>query len=47
LLAEGKAISADTVKALVTSAARIDVPDLAPSTVDLGAYDALLAEVGT
>jgi hypothetical protein len=48
LLAEQKAITADAVKALVTAtAARVDVPDLAPSRVDLTAYDALLAEVGT
>jgi hypothetical protein len=48
LLAEGHPITADTVKALVaTPKAAIEVPTLAPSTVDLGSYDALLAEVGT
>jgi hypothetical protein len=47
LLAEGTAITVDAVKLLVTSATRIDVPALACQPVDLGAYDALLAEVGT
>jgi hypothetical protein len=48
LLAEGKPITADAVKALVSATTmRIEVPDLAPPRVDLGAYDALLAEVGT
>ena len=47
LLAEGKAITVDAVKLLVTSATTIDVPELTCQPVDLGAYDALLAEVGT
>ncbi len=48
LLAEAKAITVDAVKALVSATTtKIEVPDLAPSRVDLGAYDALLAEVGT
>ena len=47
LLADGKAITADAVKLLVTAATTIDVPDLARQPVDLGAYDALLGEVGT
>jgi hypothetical protein len=47
LLAEGKAITVDAVKLLVTSSTTIDVPDLTCQPVDLGAYDALLAEVGT
>jgi hypothetical protein len=47
LFAEGKAITIDAVKALVTATTMIDVPDLTPQPVDLGAYDALLAEVGT
>jgi hypothetical protein len=48
LLAEGKTITADAVKALVSATtARIEVPELAPQPVDLGAYDALLAEVGS
>ncbi len=47
LLAEAKAITADAVKALVSATTtKIEVPDLPPSRVDLGAYDALLAEVG-
>jgi hypothetical protein len=32
---------------VATPKAAIEVPTLAPSTVDLGSYDALLAEVGT
>jgi hypothetical protein len=48
LLAEGNAITADAVKLLVTTTTRkIDVPDLALTPVDLGAYDVLLADVGT
>jgi hypothetical protein len=48
LLADGKAITADAVKALVnTTTTAIEVPDLAPQPVDLGTYDALLGEVGT
>jgi hypothetical protein len=47
LLAEKKSITVDAVKALVTASTTIDVPDLARQPIDLGAYDALLAEVGT
>ena len=48
LLAEGSAVTADAVKALVAATKlTIEVPDLLPPEVDLGAYDALLAEVGT
>jgi hypothetical protein len=47
LLAGGEAITADAVKALVSTTTAIEVPDLTPHFVDLGAYDALLAEVGT
>ena len=53
LFAEGKPISADAVKALVTIPARTEIPVLVASPVDLLAYDALLtdrmhfAEVGT
>jgi hypothetical protein len=48
LLAEGQPITADAVKALVSATTTaIEVPDLPPPRVDLGAYDALLAEVGT
>jgi hypothetical protein len=47
LLAANKAITADAVKVLVITATAIEVPELARPPVDLGAYDALLAEVGT
>jgi hypothetical protein len=47
LLSDAKAVTADAVKALVSATTAVDVPDLAPQPVDLGAYDALLAEVGT
>jgi hypothetical protein len=47
LLADGKAITSDAVKALVATAGRPDVPTIEVPAVDLGAYDALLAEVGT
>ena len=48
LLEEHKPITAEAVKALVAmTAANIAVPELVPPSVDLGAYDALIAEVGT
>lgn len=48
LLTDGKPVTASSVKALVAaSAATIEVPVLAPLPVDLTAYDALIAEVGT
>jgi len=47
LFAEGKAITADAVKALVATATRVEIPSLASPTVDLAAYDSLIAEVGT
>lgn len=47
LLAEGARITCDAVKAMVTGAAHVEVPAMSPPAVDLGAYDALLAEVGT
>ncbi len=48
LLTDGKPVTAGAVKALVAaSAATVHVPDLAPLPVDLTAYDALIAEVGT
>ncbi len=47
LLADGKEIHADAVKAMVNTAARVDVPALASPPVDLVAYDALIREVGT
>ena len=47
LLAESHVITADAVKELMTTSSRAEVPPLAPPRVDLGSYDALLAEVGT
>jgi len=47
LLAEDKSVTADAVKALVAETATIEVPLLEAPVVELGAYDALLAEVGT
>jgi Mu transposase-like protein len=53
LFAEGKAISADNVKAIVTTPARAEIPALEAAPIDLFAYDALLsnetllAKVGT
>lgn len=47
LFADGRPVTASAVKALVAAKTTIDVPDLVPPTVDLGAYDALIAEVGT
>jgi hypothetical protein len=47
LLADSKPITAAAVNALVTMTTTIEVPHLTPPAVDLGAYDALLAEVGT
>jgi hypothetical protein len=44
LFAEGKAISADNVKAIVMSPALTEVPVLETMPVDLSAYDALLAD---
>jgi hypothetical protein len=47
LLAEGNPITAAAVKALVAESTAIEVPSLIAPTIDLGTYDALLAEVGT
>jgi hypothetical protein len=47
LLAEGKPVTASAVKAMVTTSTTIEVPELVSEPVDLTAYDALLAEVGT
>jgi hypothetical protein len=47
LLAEGKPITANAVKALVATSPTIELPELEPPAVDLAAYDALLDEVGT
>lgn len=47
LLGADKVPTADAVKALVSTAVTIEVPDLARQAIDFGAYDALLAEVGT
>jgi Mu transposase, C-terminal domain len=44
LFAEGKAISADSVKAIVTTTARAEIPVLEASPIDLLAYDALLSD---
>jgi hypothetical protein len=47
LLADGKPMTSDAIKLLVSATTTIDVPALTPEPVDLGAYDALLGEVGT
>lgn len=47
LLAEPRPLDVEAVKALVLREARPNIPDMAPLTVDLGDYDALLQEVGT
>jgi transposase InsO family protein len=47
LLAEGTRITCEAIKAMVTGATQVEVPALSPPVVDLHAYDALLAEVGT
>ena len=48
LLTDGKVVTASAVKALIAaSAAAIEVPELVALPVDLTAYDALIAEVGT
>jgi hypothetical protein len=47
LLAAGRAVTAEAVKLLASSATTIEVPDLARHAVDLVPYDALLEEVGT
>ena len=53
LLHAGKAISADVVKAIVTTPVRQEIPVLHAAPIDLRTYDALLAdetrfaEVGT
>jgi hypothetical protein len=47
LLGEARAVTSEAVKALVSPSPRDEVPAMAPPLVDLGAYDALLAEVGT
>jgi hypothetical protein len=44
LFAEGRAISADNVKAIVMSPAVTQVPVLETLPIDLSAYDALLAD---
>ena len=47
LLTESKPITAASVKTLVSAKTTVDVPELVAPAVDLGAYDALIAEVGT
>jgi hypothetical protein len=44
LFAEGKAISADSVKGIVTTTARAEIPALEAAPIDLLDYDALLSE---
>jgi hypothetical protein len=43
LIAEGRALSYEAVRALVTKTSHAEAPVLQPSDVDLAAYDALLA----
>lgn len=47
LLGEAKPITVDAVKALTAATELIEVPAFESSPIDLGVYDALLAEVGT
>ncbi len=48
LLAANRPMTADAVKALAgATTTPIEIPDMVPQPVDLRAYDALLAEVGT
>lgn len=47
LLSGAERITVDAVKLLASTGKRIEVPDLEPLPVDLGAYDALIGEVGT
>ena len=47
LLDAQEPITSDNVKAIIGEAEQPDVPPLLPGKVDLGAYDQLLAEVGT
>ena len=46
LLAEGRPVTVDAVKAITSGAVRNEVPDLEPPEVDLGAYDVLRTGVG-
>ena len=46
LLAEGRLVSADAVKAITSRDTRCDVPAMEPPQVDLAAYDVLLMGVG-
>ncbi len=46
LLAEGRSVTVDAVKAITSAAVRQEVPDLEPPEVDLGAYDVLRTGVG-
>ncbi len=47
LLGDNHPITVEAVKSLASAATSIEVPQIARSPVDLTAYDALLAEVGT
>lgn len=46
LLAEGRPVTVDAVKAITSGVARHEVPDLEPPEVDLGVYDVLRTGVG-
>lgn len=46
LLAEGRVITADAVKAITAGTSKPEVPDLEPEPVDLASYDDLLVGVG-
>jgi len=47
ILAAGKPIESEAVKARVTTSLRPAVPEMVAPEIDLGAYDALLGQVGT
>ena len=47
LLASSEPITSEAVKARVTTSLRPAVPEMAAPEIDLGAYDALLGQVGT
>jgi hypothetical protein len=47
LLAGSEPVTSDAVKVRMTTSARPAVPEMAVPEIDLGAYDALLGEVGT
>lgn len=47
LLEDHRSITSDAVKAIVLRPAKIEAPSLTSLDIDLAAYDALIAEVGT